>query len=66
MKQVHICKSFGCLQKHVVERLLSTNISKDKILVLAPYRAQIDCCMKEKMKQPVEITTIHGSQGLVS
>ena len=32
-------------------------------MVLTPYRAQVDCCMREKTKQPVEITTIHGSQG---
>ena len=32
-------------------------------MVLTPYRAQIDCCMKENSEQSVEITTIHGSQG---
>ena len=32
-------------------------------MVLTPYRAQIDCCRKENIEKPVEITTIHGSQG---
>ena len=36
-------------------------------MVLTPCRAQINCCMKEFkiLEQPtVEITTIHGSQGI--
>ena len=53
---------FACKQNYVVESLLKNNIAEDKIMVLTPYRAQIDC-MKEKMEHHVEITTIHGSQG---
>ena len=54
---------FDFQQKFVVNNLLKNGISNDKIMVLTPYRAQIDCCKKENIVQPVEITTIHGSQG---
>ena len=54
---------FSSQQKFVVDSLLENNIPKEEIMVLTPYRAQIDCCRKENTKQPVEITTIHGSQG---
>ena len=54
---------FGFQQKFVIDNLLKS-ISKDDIMVLTPYRAQINCCLKKfkKLEQPV-ITTIHGSQG---
>ena len=54
---------FSSQQKFVVDNLLENDIPNDEIMVLTPYRAQIDCCMKENIVQPVEITTIHGSQG---
>ena len=54
---------FSFQQKFVVDNLLENDIPNDEIMVLTPYRAQIDCCMKENIVQPVEITTIHGSQG---
>ena len=57
----------GFQQKFVIDNLLK-NISKNDIMVLTPYRAQINCCLKE-FKQPgksVVITTIHGSQGCTS
>ena len=54
---------FNSQQKFVVNKLLDSGIPKDEIMVLTPYRAQIDCCMEEDTLEPVEITTIHGSQG---
>ena len=51
----------------MVKKLLETtnNISEHNIMVLTPYRAQVNCCMNKfkKAKKTVEITTIHGSQG---
>ena len=61
---IHLSYIHSLLQGFVVGNLLNNNISKDKIMVLTPYRAQISCCKEfSKLEQPIEIMTIHGSQG---